>query len=170
MFERYSERARRVIFIALWSARRRGGSYIEAEDLLSAIIREDRGEFPAISAEILPGASAPNVDSAGNKRPFFCGSVGTDLLRELHEATGPLTAQTLTEKREPAPHVDMPISSSLKQVLAWVSKAHKHDTKTIEPLDLLAGIAADRDSRLAQLLRDHGITRQAVAQALDSES
>jgi Clp amino terminal domain, pathogenicity island component len=64
----------------------------------------------------------------------------------------------------------MPVSQSLKNVLALVGKAHEDDTKTIEPLDLLAGIVADRDSKLAQMLRDHGITRQNVAKALDSGS
>jgi ATP-dependent Clp protease ATP-binding subunit ClpA len=170
MFERYSDRARRLIFIALWSARRRGGSYIEAEDLLHAIIREDRGEFAAISAEIFPGASSPVQDSAGPHRPFFDVSVAADLLRALHEPTEPLNAETRTERRDPAPHADMPVSGSLKKVLASVSSAHKHDTKTIEPLDLLAGIVADRDSSLARVLRDHGITPQAVAKAIDSES
>ena len=52
--------------------------------------------------------------------------------------------------------------------LGLVAKAHQDDAKTIEPLDLLAGIVENRDSRLAQLLRDHGITRQNVAKALDS--
>ena len=165
MFERYSVRARYLIFMALWSARRRGGSYIEPEDLLHVLIREDRGEFAAISAEVFPGAAAPNDDSAGNRRPFFDGSVATNLLRELHEDTEPLSAETRSEKREP---VDMPISASLKKVLALVAKAHQDDTKTIEPLDLLAGIVENRDSRLAQLLMDHGITRQKVAKALDS--
>lgn len=65
MFERYSNRARRLIVMALWSARRRGGSYIEPEGLLHAIIREDHGEFAAISAQVFPGPSAPNEDPAG---------------------------------------------------------------------------------------------------------
>ena len=170
MFERYSERARQLIFMALWSARRRGGSYIEPEDLLHAIIREDRGEFPAISAEACPGAVPPNEDSAGSHRPFFAGGVATDLLRQLHEDPAPLKVEPRSEQPQPAPHCDMPISDSLKKVLALVAKAHRDDTKRIEPLDLLAGIVEDRDSRLAQLLRDHGVTRQNVAKALDSGS
>ena len=170
MFERYSERARRLIVVALWSARRRRGSYIEPEDLLHAIIREDRGEFAAISAEIFPGPSAPNDDSAGSRRPFFPGSVATDLLRELPQDAEPLNPETPSEKREPVPHVDLPASHSLQNILALAAKAHEDDTKTIEPLDLLAGIVADRDSRLAQLLRHHGITRQNVARALHSGS
>jgi hypothetical protein len=63
----------------------------------------------------------------------------------------------------------MPISHSLQTVLALV-KTHQDNTKIIEPLDLLAGIVENRDSRLAQLLRDHGVTRQIVVKALDSGS
>jgi ATP-dependent Clp protease ATP-binding subunit ClpA len=176
MFERYSYRARCLIFMAIWSARRRGGSYIEPEDLLHALIREDRGELPAISAEVFPGADggelpvALNRNSGAGRRSFFSGSVATNLLRDLHEDTEHLNADARGERREPVPHVDMPISHSLKTVLALVAKAHQDNTKIIEPLDLLAGIVENRDSRLAQLLRDHGVTRQIVAKALDSGS
>src|ERR1019366_4590784 len=176
MFERSSYRARCLIFMALWSARRRGGSYIEPEDLLHALIREDRGELPAISAEVFPGADGGelpaglNRNSAAGRRSFFSGSVATNLLRDLHEDTEPLNADARGERREPVPHVDMPISHSLKTVLALVAKAHQDNTKIIEPLDLLAGIVENRDSRLAQLLRDHGVTRQIVVKALDSGS
>src|SRR3989442_372941 len=89
----------------LWSARRRGGSYIKPEDLLHALIREDRGEFAAISAEVFPGAAAPN-DLAGSHRPFFPGRVARNMLRELHEDTDPLSAETRGDRREPVPQVD----------------------------------------------------------------
>ena len=61
MFERYSERARRVIFMALWSARKRGASYIEPEDLLHAVILEDNGEFAVLSVEVF-GIPSPIQD------------------------------------------------------------------------------------------------------------
>jgi ATP-dependent Clp protease ATP-binding subunit ClpA len=168
MFERYSDRARRLIVMALWSARNRGGPYIEPEDLLHALIREDRGEFVALAAEISPGAPVPIHDPAGGHRPFFADEVARKLLRELHEDTDSLKAEMRTGKLEPVPHVDMPLSHSLKRVLGFVAKAHQNDATTIEPLHLLAAMVEDRDSRLAQLLRDQGITRQTVAKALDS--
>lgn len=170
MFNRYSVSARRVIFTALWSARPRGGPYIEPEDLLHAIIRDDRGEFAAIASEIFPGSVAPVEESAANRRPFFPGDAAADLLRELHEAPDPLTSQTPADRREPAPQADMPVSPSLKEVLAQVAQAHRHDTKTIEPLDLLAGIVGNPNTPLAQLLHHHGITPQKVAEALDAGS
>jgi ATP-dependent Clp protease ATP-binding subunit ClpA len=62
----------------------------------------------------------------------------------------------------------MPVSHSLKHVLALVAEAHQNDTETIEPLHLLAAILGDHTSRAAQLLRDQRITPQKVANALDS--
>jgi ATP-dependent Clp protease ATP-binding subunit ClpA len=168
MFERYSDQTRRLIAMALWSAKRRGGSYIEPEDLLHALIRDDRGEFAAISAEIFPGAQGHYKHSDGSHRPFFSDRVAASLLRELREDPNPASAEPRAGKREPAPHVDMPVSDSLMEVLASVANARQGDTKTIEPLDLLAAIVEDRDSRLAQLLRDHDITRQRVASWLGS--
>jgi hypothetical protein len=104
MFERYSYRARCLIFMALWSARRRGGSYIEPEDLLHALIREDRGELPAISAEVFPGGAVPNGNSAANRRTFFSDSVATNLLRELHEDKT-LCMRKDVEKSESRSHI-----------------------------------------------------------------
>jgi ATP-dependent Clp protease ATP-binding subunit ClpA len=169
MFEWYSDRARILIATALWSARRRKGSYIEPEDLLHALIREDRGNFTAISTEIFPGATAPIKQPAGAHRPFFADDVATNLLRELHEDAELLDAGKQSGKLEPVPHVDMPVSDSLKYILALVAKARQNDKQIIEPLHLLAALVEDRDSRLAQLLRDHGITRQKVTAALESE-
>jgi ATP-dependent Clp protease ATP-binding subunit ClpA len=165
MFDRYSNRARSLIVIAFWSARRRGGSYVEPEDLLHAIIREDRGEFAAIAADAFPGARTSSDASTGSHRPFLSESVAATLLKELHEDAGPAKPETPTENREP--HVDTPLSQSLKRVLTFAAQ-HRDDARTIEPLDLLAGIVENRDSALAQLLRDHGITRQTIARALDS--
>src|SRR5215469_6212784 len=41
MFERYTEKARRVIFFARYEASQFGSSYIEAEHLLLGLVRED---------------------------------------------------------------------------------------------------------------------------------
>jgi hypothetical protein len=118
MFERYSDRARQLIFMALWSARKRGGPYIEPEDLLHALIREDRGEFAALSAEVFPGAPGPIESAASSHRPFFAQDIARNLLCELHEDPDSPNSEKQNDKREPVPQVDMPISHSLKRVLA----------------------------------------------------
>src|ERR1039457_6672075 len=43
MFERYTEKARRVIFFARYEASQFGSPYIESEHLLMGILREDKG-------------------------------------------------------------------------------------------------------------------------------
>lgn len=116
-------------------------------------------QFAAISAEVFPGSASPDEFSAGDHQPFFSDAVARTLLPELHEDPDPLSSETPRQKREPVPHVDVPVSRSLNDVLALVAKARQDDTRTIEPLDLLAGIVENRDSRLAQLLRACGITR-----------
>jgi len=168
MFERYSIRARQLIFMALWSARRRRGSYIEPQDLLHALIREDRGELAAIAAEMFPVVPVPPDPLAATHPSFFSDVTAAALLQELHEDPKPLPLPTSEEKPGPAAHADMPLSRSMKDLLTSVAKAHEDDTKTVEPLDFLAAIAENRDSALAQLLLRNGITRQTVKDALDA--
>jgi len=42
MFERYTEKARRVVFFARYEASQYGSPYIETEHLLLGLLREDR--------------------------------------------------------------------------------------------------------------------------------
>lgn len=42
MFERYTEKARRVIFFGRYEASQFGSPYIETEDLLLGLLREDK--------------------------------------------------------------------------------------------------------------------------------
>ena len=42
MFERYTEKARRVIFFARYEASQYGSPYIETEHLLLGLLREDK--------------------------------------------------------------------------------------------------------------------------------
>lgn len=111
----------------------------------------------------------PRIEEpAENPRPFFTESVAQSVIQELHEEPVLLTAEPPGGKREPVPRVDLPVSRDLKHILAVA--ARNTDRKTIEPLHLLAAIVQDRDSRLAQLLREQGVTRQKVAEALDAET
>jgi ATP-dependent Clp protease ATP-binding subunit ClpC len=59
MFERYTEKARRVIFFARYEASQRGAHHIEPPHLFLAILREDKVLF-----QKLLGSSAPFVNPA----------------------------------------------------------------------------------------------------------
>ena len=56
MFEKYTEKARRVIFFARYEASQFGSPYIETEHLLLGLIREDKNLtnrfFPKANASI----------------------------------------------------------------------------------------------------------------------
>lgn len=54
MFQRYTEKARRVIFFARFEASQYGSSYIETEHILLGLLREDR----PLTAKFLGGANA----------------------------------------------------------------------------------------------------------------
>ena len=61
MFEDFSERSLRVVFLARMGAGRRGAASLEPVDLLDAVVREDQGEMAAK----FPGA----VTSSGPLQP-----------------------------------------------------------------------------------------------------
>lgn len=45
MFEEYSDRSRRIVFLSRKIAGQRGGTAIEVEDLAEALVIEDQGNF-----------------------------------------------------------------------------------------------------------------------------
>jgi len=65
MFERYTEKARRVIFFARYEASQCGSHYIDTEHLLLGLMREDR---PLMSSMIGSGTSSETVRQEVEKR------------------------------------------------------------------------------------------------------
>lgn len=57
MFERYTEKSRRVIFFARYEASQFGSPYIETEHLLLGLLREDK----ALTNRFLHGRSAEAI-------------------------------------------------------------------------------------------------------------
>ncbi len=82
MFERYTEKARRVVFFARFEASQYGSQYIETEHLLLGVIRED----PRLANRFLPtGASETirqRVDSLKPRRTTFSTSIDIPLSKE----------------------------------------------------------------------------------------
>ena len=58
MFERYTQRARRVIFFARYEASQYGSSYMESEHFLLGLLRED---LPLVSRFLGPNNVATNI-------------------------------------------------------------------------------------------------------------
>ncbi len=93
MFERYTEKARRVIFFARYEASQFGSPYIETEHLLLGLLREDK----ALSNRFL--RSHASVES----------------IRKQIEAH-----TTIREKVSTS--VDLPLSNECKRVLAYAAE------------------------------------------------
>jgi hypothetical protein len=81
MFERYTEKARRVIFFSRYEASHYGAHYIETEHLLLGLLREAKGILrwaPKINAETI----RKKIDDATIKNPSTSTSVDMPLSKE----------------------------------------------------------------------------------------
>jgi hypothetical protein len=128
MFERFTEKARRVIFFAVDEAKAYRSVNIESEHLLLALVRESRSILDA------------HVD-----RP-----VNMDEFRKVL-AGGPTTGQ-------PSTHVNVPLSNEGKRILAHSAEEangflHRH----IGTEHLLLGILREDKCRAARVLRKMGL-------------
>ncbi|HMD21069.1 MAG TPA: Clp protease N-terminal domain-containing protein [Alloacidobacterium sp.] len=140
MFERYTEKARRVIFFARYEASQFGSPDIESEFLLLAMFREDNHRVTR----------------------WLGGDWHTILRQEIEQRVygGPKTPTS----------VDLPLSDESKCVLAYAAEesdrlGHKH----IGTEHLLLGLLRDRDSRAARLLLDRGVNPDAVGETIVRE-
>jgi ATP-dependent Clp protease ATP-binding subunit ClpC len=129
MFEKYTEKARRVIFFARYEASQFGSPYIETEHLLLGILREDK----ALTNRFL--RSHASVES---------------IRRQIEGHT--------TIREAVSTSVDLPISNECKRVLAYAAEeadtlGHKH----IGTEHVLLGLLREEKCFAAELLRDRGL-------------
>jgi Clp amino terminal domain, pathogenicity island component len=141
MFERYTEKARRVIFFARYAASEFGSPYIESEFLLLGLLREDQHIV---------------IRWLGD------GDWQTILRNEVEKYVYP-GPKTLTS-------VDLPLSDEAKRVLAYASEeavrlAHEH----IGSEHLFLGLLRDKNSRAAKMLLDRGVNPDTVRETLAGE-
>src|SRR5262249_19343873 len=111
MFERYTERARRVIFFARYEASQLGSMTIESEHLLLGLIREHTD----LIHRFAPGA--PSV----------------------HDISKEVTAH-LTVREKVSTSIDMPLSNECKRILAYsAEEAERLAARLIGTEHLLLG-------------------------------
>lgn len=129
MFERYTEKARRVIFFARYEASQFGSPYIETEHLLLGLLREDN----ALAYRILRSAA----------------TVGS--IREQIEGHSPMHGKVFTA-------LDLPLSHESKRVLAYGAEESKRmNHKHIGTPHLLLGLLREEKCFAADLLRERGL-------------
>jgi ATP-dependent Clp protease ATP-binding subunit ClpA len=181
MFEPFSERARRVVFFSRKVAGRRGASTIEAEHLIEALILEDQGDYAKLFPEVsAPGTAVPVMRThrpffAGETaphRPFFTAETAAKIQRGL-EILMPANAQRLPDS------ADMPVSETGQRVMLGakeLSEELRHEPATpsrmqeahVEPLHMLAAALSDDTSAVAEVLKQAGVTKEAVMTAIET--
>src|SRR5664280_147911 len=138
MFERYTEKARRVIFFARYEASQFGSPYIETEHLLLGLLREDK----ALTNRFL--RSHASVES---------------IRKQIEGHT------TIREKVSTS--VDLPLSNECKRVLAYAAEeAERLSHKHIGTEHLLLGLLREEKCFAAEILTERGLRLPAIRGAL----
>src|SRR5476649_2334801 len=138
MFERYTEKARRVIFFARYEASQFGSPYIETEHLLLGLLREDN----ALTNRFL--RSHASVES---------------IRKQIEGHT------TIREKVSTS--VDLPLSNECKRVLAYAAEeAERLSHKHIGTEHLLLGLLREEKCFAAEILQERGLRLPAIREEL----
>jgi hypothetical protein len=138
MFERYTERARRVIFFARYEASQYGSPYIETEHLLLGLLREDRA-----LAKWFPGES----------------SVEPGIRAEIEGQ--------ITQRERISTAVEVPLTEECRKVLKLAGEeadrlGHRH----VETEHVLVALIRVEGSLAAKLLRKRGLKPEAIREQL----
>jgi hypothetical protein len=139
MFERYTEKARRVIFFARYEASQYGSPYIETEHLLLGLLREDH----ALATRVLGSGGTLNI--------FIPSASAIDSIRRKISERGMLGEKFPTS-------VDLPLSNESKRVLAYgAEESERLANRHIGTEHLLLGLLREKQSFAAQLLNEEGL-------------
>ena len=129
MFERYTEKARRVIFFARYEASQFGSPYIETEHLLLGLVREDH----ALTNRFL------------RSHAFVA-----EIRKRIEAHTTP--------REKVSTSVDLPLSNEGKRVLAYAAEeAERLGHKHIGTEHLLLGLLREEKCFAAELLQERGL-------------
>ncbi len=138
MFERYTERARRVIFFARYEASQFGSTTIETEHLLLGLIREDKN---------LTNRFLRNQSSIESIR------------KEIEGRT------TIREKVSTS--IDLPLSNECKRILAYAAEeAERLNHRHIGTEHLLLGILREEKCVAGEILHERGLRLNAIREEL----
>ncbi len=134
MFERYTERARRVIFFARYEASQFGSPFIETEHLLLGLLRED----PVLCKQFL----GPSSIAAG---------IRTEIERRIKR------------RKRISTSVEIPLTSECKKVLNLAAEeAERLGHRHVGTEHLLVGTLRVEGSLAARLLRERGLKPEAI--------
>jgi ATP-dependent Clp protease ATP-binding subunit ClpA len=142
MFERYTEKARRVIFFARYEASEVGSPYIESEHILVGLMRE--------SGHVL--------------KRYLGAEVTMEELREEIKAYAIRRPSTSTS-------VDLPLSNECKRILAYAAEeAMRFEHQHIGTEHLMLGILRESDCLAASLLQKRGANLEAARRSIAADA
>src|SRR5437868_13201040 len=137
MFERYTERARRVIFFARYEASQFGSMTIEAEHLLLGLLREDR-----------------------NLTHRFLGTEPVEGIRDEIRRRTPIREKVPTS-------IDLPLSNESMRTLAYAAEeTERLNYRYIGTEHILLGILREENCLAANILSERGLKLQAIREEL----
>jgi ATP-dependent Clp protease ATP-binding subunit ClpC len=138
VFERYTEKARRVIFFARYEASQYGSQYIETEHLLLGLLREDK--------------------ALANRFLRAHGSI--EAIRKEIEAR-------ITQRERISTSVDVPLSRECKSILNFAAEeAERLGHKHVGTEHLLLGILREEKSFAAEILQERNLRLSTVREDL----
>ena len=139
MFERYTEKARRVIFFARYEASQFGSPYIETEHLLLGLLREDK----ALTNRFL--RSHASVESIRKQ----------------------IEGHTTISRKGFGSSMDLPLSNECKRVLAYAAEeAERLSHKHIGTEHLLLGLLREEKCFAAEILHERGLRLSTIREEL----
>ncbi len=142
MFERYTEKARRVIFFARYEASQFGSPYIETEHLLLGLLREDK--------------------ALANR--FLRSHAALESIRKQIEGH-------TTVREKVSTSVDLPLSHECKRVLAYAAEeAERLSHKHIGTEHLLLGLLREEKCFAAEILHERGLRLNQVREEIARSS
>ena len=159
MFDRYSVRAMRVLFLARMKAGRQGAATIETKHLLEALVLEDhQGELD----KLLPGGRWSGIESAiGPKRAFFSTDEAAAILSGLKGSS--VSAAAISNS------VDMSLGEEAKVILSSALElADELRDSEVQPLHLLAATLAKGTGDETRVLASAGVSRDRVLAVIRS--
>src|SRR5207253_5662981 len=140
MFERYTEKARRVIFFARYEASQFGSPYIETEHLLLGLLREDK--------------------QLANR--FLRSHAAVDSIRKQIEGH-------TTVREKVSTSVDLPLSHECKRVLAYgAEEADRLNHRHIGTEHLLLGLLREKEFASAEFLSRSGTTLESLRKKIEA--
>ena len=139
MFERYTERARRVLFFARNETSEVGGNEVDAEHLLLGLLRQAKG----FSGEVF--------ERAGLRYDALRNDVRTRRSGQVRHSTS----------------VEIPFSQETKRILvAAAAEADRLGHNYVGTEHLLLGILCEPETAAGQILTAHGIKRTDVREQI----